>query len=202
MTNVFAKNKDVLKSYYSDRTFISFVQIDIDASDSILNSVVDDFIYEMKYDLESLMQWALKDMKLRSERDDFIIFNFKSMSYDEKRKLLKGVGDVEISGVIELSDLVAESKLSKFTDDNDRVKVEFVMQNSDDFIKKSTADFYVWSNKDGCCSMSIKTNIKFGWFFNLFITQPVYRYIMEWRIYKMMKNIQLEAERREKILRK
>lgn len=42
----------------------------------------------------------------------------------------------------------------------------------------------------------MRIHIRFGWFFNIFITQKRYRDIVEWRMQGFMNNMRDEAERR------
>jgi hypothetical protein len=39
--------------------------------------------------------------------------------------------------------------------------------------------------------------LKFGWFFNIFITKKRYKSIIEWRIKKFSENIKDECERKQ-----
>jgi len=40
-------------------------------------------------------------------------------------------------------------------------------------------------------------SIKFGWFFNIFITRKRYKSIVEWRIKKFTENLKYECEHRQ-----
>jgi len=40
-------------------------------------------------------------------------------------------------------------------------------------------------------------SIKFGWFFNIFITKKRYKSIVEWRIKKFTENLKTECEQRQ-----
>ena len=44
--------------------------------------------------------------------------------------------------------------------------------------------------------MRIQIHVRFGWFFNLFITQKRFRNIVEWRMQEFMRNLRTEAEKR------
>ena len=37
-------------------------------------------------------------------------------------------------------------------------------------------------------------NVKFGWFFRIFITRKVYRETIDWRLVRFVTNLQLTAE--------
>lgn len=61
----------------------------VNASPSIVSAVIEDFVFQTKYDLEALFGWGLKNLKLRRESDEVIVFNFKSTQYDKNQISLK-----------------------------------------------------------------------------------------------------------------
>jgi hypothetical protein len=201
ITSGFASNTELIKSQYKDRSFYTYVQIQVDVPDSIMTAVVQDFVYQTKYDLDGLYEWALKDLKLRNEKNDLIVFNFKSTTYDKKNDLIKGIGDVEVPRIITFPDIEVDSKMKMIHEKNGSTRVNLDVLYSDAFLKETTAVFRFIPNKTTGYSMTLETKIKFGWFFNIFITTPSYRNIMEWRFLRLMQNINLEAERRHKLAR-
>lgn len=190
---------DSVKTHYKNGQFITYTQIWVNASKPVINDVVNDYVYQTKYDLDALFDWALKGLKLRNEKDDLIIFNFKSTKYDEKNDLIKGVGDVEVPGVIEFPDIHVNSRMTKSVLEDGRLKVNIDVLYSDAFLKKTSAVFYAIQKSNKGAWISLETKVEFGWFFNIFVTQSTFRYIMEWRFQRMMHNIKAEAERREKL---
>lgn len=196
---VWASAVDSLESHYSDRSFTTYVQVQVDVPESIINKVVDDFIYQTKYELDSLFQWALKGLMLRKEKNNLLVFNFKSTTYDPKSELIKAVGDVEVPGIITFPDIHVDSKMTKTSPKDGSSKVDINILYSDAFLKETTAVFRIVPHKTKGYSMTLETKIRFGWFFNIFITTPSYRRIMEWRFERLMLNIQQEAERRHKL---
>ena len=191
-----ANPKDSISTYYKNSEFISHSQIWVEAPKDIMNDVIDDFIYQTKYDLNGLFKWALKDMKLRKEKDDIIVFNFKSTKYDEKSATIKATGDVEVTNVMSFPEVHVNSKMTKTNLADGQVLVNIDVLYSDAFLKKTTGVFRMTPKNNKGCWLTLETKVQFGWFFNIFITQVSYKYIMEWRFKKMMQNIKAEAERR------
>ena len=46
---------------------------------------------------------------------------------------------------------------------------------------------------------TLDSRVRFGWFFDIFITQKKFKAIMEWRLKKFVHNLKDEAERRGKL---
>jgi len=69
-----ASPTDSILTYYKNGEFITYSQVWVDVPNEIMNGVVDDFLYQTKYDLDAMFGWALKDMKLRKEKDEINCF--------------------------------------------------------------------------------------------------------------------------------
>lgn len=197
-----ASPSDSILTYYKNGEFITYSQVWVDVPNEIMNGVVDDFLYQTKYDLDAMFGWALKDMKLRKEKDEIIVFNFKSTEYDEKNDVIKNVGDVEIPNLINFPDIHVDDRMTKTVLADGRTKVNIDVLYSDNFLKKTTGVFYVNPKRTDGCWITLEIKVKFGRFFDFFITKFTYRYIMEWRFQKLMHNIALEAERRKSLIGK
>ena len=202
IVSIFANSPDSVKTYYKDGQFTTICKTWVNTNDSVMTKLVKDYVFQSKYDLDKLFGWALKGMKLRNEGDDLIVMNFKSTRYDPLHDLIRGKGDVEIPGLIKFPDIHVDSRMTYTQLTNKTLKVKTEVMYSDAFLKKASGVFYAIPVKNKGYWMTLETNIQFGWFFNVFITQPMFRYIMEWRFSKMLSNIKEEAERRTKLLDK
>lgn len=191
-----AQSRDTVYTTYSSGVFTTKCVVTVNASPDIMNEVIDDYLYQVKFDLDALYKWALKGMKLRKESDDLIIMNFKSTEYDQKEDLVKAIGDVEVPRLITFPDIHVNSKWSKLKT-GDKTSVLIDVKYSDAFLKKTTGIFTATpyrGNKK--CEVKLITNVEFGWFFNIFITRSMFKKIMEWRFETMLVNIKQEAEKR------
>lgn len=199
-SEILASPTDSISTYYKNGEFVTYSQIWVEVPKDVMNSVIDDFIYQTKYNLDELFVWGLKDMKLRKEKDELIVFNFKSTKYDETTNQIKAIGDVEVPNVIKFPDIHVNSKMIKTIQPDGRTKVNIEVLYSDAFLKKTSAIFQMSSKGSKGCWLTLESKVQFGWFFNIFVTQVTYRYIMEWRFRKMMQNIHTEAEKRAKLV--
>ena len=171
-----ANPKDSISTYYKNGEFISHSQIWVEAPKEVMNDVIDDFIHQTKYDLNGLFKWALKDMKLRKEKDEIIVFNFKSTKYDEKSNIIKATGDVEVTNVMSFPEVHVNSKMTKTSLADGQVLVNIDVLYSDAFLKKTTGVFRMIPKSSKGCWLTLETKVQFGWFFNIFITQISYKY--------------------------
>lgn len=190
---------DSISTVYRDGEFITYCQVWVKASDSISNSVVNDFDYQMRYNLDGLFGWALKGLNLRKEKDDLIIFHFKSTSYNKSTKVIRGIGDVIIPHIITFPNIIVDSKLSqkKYTNGKSEVYIDLLYSNG--FMKKMFGTFTVLQKKDVGSWYVLENHVRFGWFFDIFITQKRFKTILEWRLKRFVHNLRDEAEHREKL---
>ncbi len=192
------KAADSVSTTYKDGDFVSYNRVWVNASEKISKKVVADFVNQTRYDLDKLYSWGLKNMNLRREKSEIIEFEFKSTSYDEKTGLIRGVGDVVVPYIATFSNVSVDSRMdvNELRDGRTRVKLEVMY--SDAFLKKTTGMFYLVPEKNGCW-MILETRVKFGWFFDIFITLQKYSQIMEWRFTQLVNNLKEEAELRAQV---
>jgi len=174
----------------------------VNAPREIVNEVMRDFIYQTKYDLNGLYNWGLKGLRLRKENDDLLVFNFKSTNYDAQNDIIKNTGDVHVSPLITFPNIHVNTRMTKKDSANGTSKVDIALLYSDSFLKKTTGQFHMTPLNENYCLISLETKVRFGWFFDVFITTKNYSGIMQWRFTKLMQNIAAEAERRAARIKK
>lgn len=189
---------DSISTVYKNGEFITYTQVWVTASDSISNEVTNDFNYQMHYNLDALFGWALKGMNLRKEKNELMVFYFKSTKYNKETNVIRGVGDVIVPGIITFPNIIIDSKLTDRRIKNGKRIVNLDLLYSDGFLKKMNGTFTVIPKRSKASLFTLETHIRFGWFFNIFITQHRFRQIMEWRLKKLVHNLKAEAEQREK----
>jgi len=193
-----ASATDSISTVYKSGEFITYSQAWVAASDSVSNQVTDDFDYQMHYNLDALFGWALKGLNLRKEKNELMVFYFKSTTYDKDTRIIRGVGDVIVPGVITFPNIKVDSRLTDRRFTNGKRAINLNLLYSDGFLKNMSSTFSVIPKKDKTTLITLETHIRFGWFFNIFITKHRFRQIMEWRLKRFVHNIKIEAERREK----
>ena len=193
-----ASSSDSISTIYKNGEFITYCQVRVDASDTISNTVTKDFVYQMHDNLDALFGWALKGMNLRKEKNELMVFYFKSTKYNKDTHTVRGIGDVIVPGVITFPNIIVDSRLTEKRYTNGKSSVDIDLLYSDGFLKKMYGIFTVIPKRNNTSLFTFETHIRFGWFFNIFITQHRFKQIMEWRLKKLVHNLRDEAERREK----
>ena len=192
---------DSISTKYANGEFSTYCQLSISANDSITNEVVNLFVKQMCNDIRGLFKWGLKGMGLANEEDELIVFDFKETRYSKQTGIIKGIGDVHVKGVTTFKDLSVDTKLTQRNFKGGRREVRLDLASPNLFIRSLRGSFYFvpkGTNKNGY--LQIVTNIRFAWFFDVFITQKTYKTIMEWRIRQMLKNIKEESEKRTRMI--
>lgn len=194
---VFGSVTDSISTFYKNGVFTTYSQVWVNASDSICDAVTRDYDYQMRYNAEALFSWALKGMNLRKEKNEMMMFYFKSTSFNKEKSILRSVGDVIVPGVITVPDVFVDCKLFSKPTTAGKNSVYLNLLKSNGFIDEMNNTFSIVSTRKGNWFI-LETHVKFSWFFNIFITQKRYKSIIEWRLNKFMHNLRDEAERREK----
>jgi len=187
---------DSISTTYRDGEFVTYCQVWVRTSDSISHSVTNDFVHQMRYDLDALFGWALKGMNLRREKNDLMVFDFKSTSFNKETGVIRGVGDVIVPNVTSIPNIIVESRLTQRQLSNGKKDIYIDLLSSNVLLKKMFGTFSVIPRKNRGAWYTLETHVRFGWFFNVFITQKRFKTIMEWRLKKFVNNIKVEAERR------
>ena len=168
---VFASPTDSISTVYRDGEFVTYCRVLVNTSDSNSVKVLDDFASQMCYNLDGLFSWGLKGMNLRKEKQELMMFYFKSTSFNKKTNILISVGDVIIPGVITVPDVSITTLLTtkKYTSGKSTANMDFISSNG--FVKKMNTTFSTIPKKEKGVWFILETRAQFGWFFNIFITQ-------------------------------
>ena len=189
---------DSISTTYNEGEFTTYSQVWVNATDTICNAVSKDYDYQMRYNLDALLPWALKGMNLRKEKKELMMFYFKSTSFNKETSVLRGIGDVLVPGVVTIPNIYVDCKLTGKQSTTGRSTVYLNLLSSNGFIKNMNNSFSIIPSRSKGNWFILETHVKFGWFFNIFITQNRFKIIMEWRLKRFIHNLKDEAERREK----
>ena len=195
---VFSIPTDSICTNYNKGEYFTYCRVWVNSSKDVMSEVVKDLERQLKYDLNTLFPWAFEGLNLRLEKDEFIEFNLKSTNYNSKTGIIRTTADVIVPNLITFPNVHIDGKLDYVPLKDGRIKVNILVLYSDAFLKKTSGVFYLIPKTNGCW-ITLETKVKFGWFFDIFITQNKFKSIMEWRFLKLMHNIKVEAERRNKL---
>ena len=181
---------------YTNKIYHSQCEVMIDAPLEVVNKTVDDFIYDMQTDIRHLGEWAFKCTGEEGGHDsdrDAIALVYKETFYDPAQKYGYITIDVKVPALRTFRDI----KISSWMRDTTIYDVRHAgvdIDYSGSLLKMANGTFHVKSVNEDLTSLTLDLNVKFGFFFNLFVTRRVYRNVLEWRLQQIMNNIREYAE--------
>lgn len=197
---IIALANDSISTIYNKGEFRSYCAVDMVADMSTADKVIDDLIEQFCGNPERLFDWAFKGLgnnpndKNRNE----VLIILKSTTYDKTTGISRMVVDIKVAGTTMYKDVPIESQVTRTRLANGGTKVFVDIFYSNSILKKTYGTFYAIPQKNGKIQMSVHTSVRFGWFFNIFITNRRFKNIVEWREQGFMNNMREETERRYK----
>ena len=189
---------DSISTVYQNGEFITYFRTNVKASPRIANDVSDYLVNDFHVTPDNLFNWALKDLGLQNKNDE-LIFDLKSSETDSKSGITYGKFDIVVQNIrifkdVKVNAIVAKSKYptKEIAVNADIIYSSLLLKNAVGNIKFISLD-----NNEQLLVTHVK--IKFGWFFNIFITKKRYKSIVEWRIKKFTENIKKECLKKEEL---
>ena len=191
-----ASPSDSISSVYDDGEFKTFYETRLRVSNKVAADVADYLITDFNNTPAHLFQWAFKDLGLQNKNNEVIIV-VKSASRDNKTGIMHGVFDVVVPHFTTFKDAKVDAIVTKTRYTNGTIKVNANIIYSSLLMKNALGTVTFIPQKNNEVLLVTNAKIKFGWFFNIFITKKRYRSIIEWRIKKFAENLKTECERRK-----
>lgn len=192
-----AAQVDSIWTVYKDGEFTTQCQLKLKTSDRIVSEVSDHLVNDFHNSPGNLFNWALKNLGLQDKNNELIIV-FKSSTNDTKTRITHGVFDVVVPDIKTFHDIQVDAMVAKTKYNNGVTKVTANIAYSTLLLDKAYGIFTVIPQRNGDQIFVSNVKIKFGWFFNLFITNKRYKSIVEWRVKKFTENIKAECELKNK----
>ncbi|MEI6752754.1 MAG: hypothetical protein WCK78_06255 [Paludibacter sp.] len=194
--NLYALGNDSISTVYQDGEFVTQYQLRLKVSTKVSAEVTDYFVNDFHNSPGNLFNWALKDLGLQNKNNELIII-FKSSVNDDKTKITHGVFDIVVPGVITFNGIKVAALVFKNKNISGIQKISANIIYSDLLLKNATGIITIIPQSNNEQLLTTYVKIKFGWFFNLFITKKRYKSIVEWRIKKFTENIRVECIKRQ-----
>lgn len=188
---------DTLMTVYEKGVFHTSCRVLAQCDVVTADDVVDDFIRQFRGDPELLFEWALKGVgKQNDSEKDAIILKLKSTVFDSVTSVGAIKTDIIVPGFTTFRDIDIESRVTKTLLPDGAVEVEVDVYYTNAFLKKAFGTYRIIPVADGQVLLTMDTYIRFGWFFDIFITKRRYRNLAEFRVQGFMDNMRTESERR------
>jgi hypothetical protein len=197
----FATTTDSISTIYNDGVFTSQYHCKVIVSDKIIDEVTNDLVSDFQNSSSNLFNWALKDLGLQKEGNELIII-LKSSIHDTKTGITHGVFEIVVPYFTTFKDVKVDAIVTKTKNSKGVTKVTANIIYSSLLLKNGLAILYIIPQKNNELLLYTNVSIRFGWFFNIFITKKRYKSIVEWRIKKFTENMKEECIKRDRFLQK
>ncbi len=195
--SLMALPKDSIETIYKDGEFLSHYQLKVKATEVTANEVSISLLKDFHETPGNLFNWALKDLGLQEKKKNEVIFILKS-SVTDKAGITHGKFDIIVPYFKTFNNVKVDAIVSKTQFTGGQMKVTADIIYSSLLLKYAIGVLTIIPQKNNELLLITNVKIKFGWFFNIFITRKRYKSIVEWRIIKFTENIRNECEHRQK----
>ncbi len=184
----------VVTSAYYNRAFHTEKAVVVDASQDSVNIVLDRFCYELQTNPDLLFEWVFKGTGTQGDATkDALQLIYKETGYEPEDRHGLLVVDVATNGKVRYKNILLETWSRDSIDTAlDSVQSEILhldMMVSAALIDSAYMNFHVTPITEQRTEIAFDFHIRFGWFFNIFITKKVYREVIEWRLDAFMENL-------------
>lgn len=179
-----------VNSDFKKGEFITVVKMPVKASVEEVNKAIGKFTDEYNHNLNGLFGWALKGLELKGEKNDFLMFNLKSHSFNSTEKTVNGVMDINVAFISkDHRDIHYKTKLVK-----EKSGLSYEMMECEKVIDHVNASLSINRLDDNSSECNFEVHIKLQKPYSM-MTMKQYRANLEWRFVKFMQNICAEAEK-------
>lgn len=199
---------------YTDQTFRTECAVGVHASPEVADVLVDSLVCDFQRNPERLFDWAFNGLgKQNDESKESFLIEYKATAYDPETGRGKVVMDVIIQNFKRIKDVcidgIMEDSHGSYTEydsipDIDSLRVRdiekysrriFISANySGNLLESAYGNLYVVPLACNQTIYIMDMHVKFGWFFNMFISKRLYKKTMEWRIARYIENLKTSAE--------
>jgi hypothetical protein len=197
-SSTFALSPDSISTVYENGEYVTHYKTNVKVSSKIANEVCDYLVNDFHTTPDNLFNWALKDLGLQNKNDE-LIFVLKSSDTDLKSGITYGKFDIDVQNIRIFKDVKVNAIVAKTKNQSKDLAVNADIIYSSLLLKHAVGNIKFISLDDTEQQLVTRVNIKFGWFFNIFITKRRYKSIVEWRIKRFTENIKNECIRRKNL---
>ncbi len=184
----------IISTTYAQRTYHTEKIFSIEASADSVNQVIDRFVYELQTNPDLLFTWVFAGTGSQGDTvKDAMQLVFHEARYvpEEKHGYLNI--DIKTNGKVRFRDMVLETWVTDSMNGVTR-DVPIKLAVSSRLLDAASFNFHVTPITDTNTRVSFDSHIKFGWFFNLFISRRLYRNVIEWRFDTFLDNLRRYIE--------
>ncbi len=179
---------------YEDFTYITVADVPVATAKEDVKPLVDRMVYEFQTNPELLFDWAFKGTGQQGDAEkDAIVLSLQEVKYNPKKRFSHMVFNINVDGKPKFKNIKVESSVADSLEGNTmltRLDIDYKGL----LFNTIYLNFRIKSINETNCRIVMDTHLKFGWFFNMFVSKKVYKQTLEWRVDKFMHNVKEMAE--------
>lgn len=202
-----------ITSVYANRTYTTVCAVPVDAPAEVSDTIFARFVKDFQSSPDALFDWALYGTGAQDDEEkNAFLLEYKETVYVPEDNYGRITVDVIIPGLTRIKDIVLAGTVIDEKDSivyNPQLCVDSLnMSNipnwnrhfyidvmySGNLLERGFGNIYIIPIDSTHSAFLMDMNLKYGWFFKIFITMKVYRNSVEWRINRYMNNLKRVAE--------
>jgi hypothetical protein len=179
---------------YSKGVFTVKVEQRVNVSEEKMNAIIDKLINQYKNNLPLLDSWAIKGLKLRGEKDNFIIFNIKSHKPDGQN--IDGVMDIKIVPLSKnYQNVTYDVDLFKTKKSDYDYNIHYSLTNCTEVISSAKAEINIKFSDSENAVVTLVANVQLTRSYNMLMSKKQFEENLSWRFEKFVTNLIAEANK-------
>lgn len=202
-----------ITSVYANKTYTTVCAVPVDAPAEVSDTIFARFVKDFQSSPDALFDWALYGTGAQDDEEkNAFLLEYKETVYVPEDNYGRITVDVIIPGLTRIKDIVLAGTVIDEKDSivyNPQLCVDSLnMSNipnwnrhfyidvmySGNLLERGFGNIYIIPIDSTHSAFLMDMNLKYGWFFKIFITKKVYKNSVEWRINRYMNNLKRVAE--------
>ena len=203
----------LITSYYANKMYTTICAGPVDAPAEVSDTIFARFVKDFQASPDALFEWALYGTGAQDDQEkNAFLLEYKETVYHPEDNYGRIKADVIIPGLTRIKDIVLEGKvldehkpivynhglcvdtlnMSNIPNGNRHFDID--VRYSGKLLEHGFGNLFIIPVDSTRSVFLMDMNLKYGWFFNIFITMRVYKNSVEWRVNRYMNNLKKVAE--------
>lgn len=202
-----------ITSVYANKTYTTTCLVEVDAPAEVSDTIFARFIRDFQNSPDALFDWALYGTGTQKDQEkNAFLLEYKETVYIPEQNYGRVTTDVVIPGLTRFKNIVLEGtvideqqpirydtnicvdSLTVTSVKNWNRHFDIDVTYSGKLLERGYGNMFIIPIDPTHSAFLMDINIKYGWFFNIFVNMKVYKNSVEWRVNRYMQNLKHVAE--------
>lgn len=203
----------MIMTSYTNKTFSTVCAVEVDAPAEISDTILARFIHDFQTSPDALFDWAFYGVGTQeNEEKNAFLLEYKLTEYIPEKNYGRVVTDIVIPHLTRFKDITLEGvvldsigpmiynpalnvdSLTMATIPNWIRHIDIDVHYSGKLLEHGYGNLFIIPINKEKSVFLMDINLRYGWFFNIFVTMKVYKNSVEWRVKRYMENLKNVAE--------